>query len=488
MKYNALKSLAVVVIVCLFSFDTFAVGLQDYLQSDASTETVAQVTNTTANTNVVETSQLKYIIELVVAGIVASALIISVLAIFIGRWLANKEKRTIKRLRIEAEEDIENITSAAVTIREQEKETRKLMHEMRNFATEFTSQQKATEKYNKDFIESSEKIKAKEQEINEITQSVGEHMDEIKSYWEMQLKDTVSHIQKIQETLEKNLETVDASLEKMQQQKQLSQELLQEFLDTHNKQVSLVNSSAKFSEDVNKNLEQSFEESQQLINVLQKNKEEAEKSLNNYSEKLSTFEEQAYEQFDTSFQVADLARQELTANLDESRKHIETIRRQEEQSHNINAQTLKNLENLDYSKIIKIANTLDTTQNAFDDIHSKVEQTQHMLDELKELQADIEETEGQPEDEQIDYREANTPIIEVELETDLVVDKAISTETDISISNKTTESDNSIKNTKLKNDQKDSDNTTVEITDYKKASGDSTPLSFFQHIKKKKEK
>ncbi len=43
------------------------------------------------------TSQLTHIIELVVAGIVAAALIISVLVLFLGRWLASKRKENNQR-------------------------------------------------------------------------------------------------------------------------------------------------------------------------------------------------------------------------------------------------------------------------------------------------------------------------------------------------------------------------------------------------------
>ncbi|KAG1660455.1 UPF0053 inner membrane protein YoaE [Nymphon striatum] len=73
-----------------------AVGLQEYLQNaEAGTETVTQ---TTAVSSVNEaTNQLTHIIELVVAGIVAAALIISVLVLFLGRWLARREKKIIKK-------------------------------------------------------------------------------------------------------------------------------------------------------------------------------------------------------------------------------------------------------------------------------------------------------------------------------------------------------------------------------------------------------
>lgn len=495
MKSTVFKTLTLFALISLFSYELSAVGLQDYLQNTGASDVVTQInssTQTLQSTNTETTSQLKNIIELVVAGIVASALIISVLVIFLGRWLANKEKRTIKKLRIEAEEDKENITSASVTIREQEKETTQLIHAMRNQATEISAQQKTTEKYSRDIIETSDNIKNQEQEIKGIAIDVSKHMNDIKSYWETQLNDTISHVQKVQEKLTSNLEQVEIDLEKIQQQKQLSQELLQEFLNTHNQQISVVDSASKFSKEVNQNLEQSYEESKSLIDMLQKHKKEAEKSLKQYSEKINTFEEQAYEQFDTSFQVADLARQELTANLDESRKHIESIRRQEEQSHNINAQTLKNLEKLDYSKIIKIANTLDNTQEMFDAIHGQVGDTQRMLDDLKDIEADLQRSSNNFDPQQtIEQNEIGTITEELQT-TDNAIDSEEHSKEEMSISTVESTDDSPIEDSKVSTDPNEPSSiverepTTIEITDYKMASGDSTPLSFFRNMKKGK--
>ena len=101
MKKSAIKSLAYLSII-LMVFDASAAGLQGYLQNaeaGAQIPTVSSVNEAT--------SQLTHIIELVVAGIVAAALIISVLVLFLGRWLAQREKKIIKEIRIEAEQDKE---------------------------------------------------------------------------------------------------------------------------------------------------------------------------------------------------------------------------------------------------------------------------------------------------------------------------------------------------------------------------------------------
>ena len=217
-------------------------------------------------------------------------------------------------------------------------------------------------------------------------------MDKIKGYWDEQLTSTLSTIAKVQDGLDKGLNQVDNNLDEMLQQKIQSEGLLSEYLSQHNEQINVINKSAVSSEALNQNLKDTLKESNQLLKLLKKHQKSAEKSLNNFTQELSAYEEQAYEQFDTSFQVADLARQELNANIDESRKHIETMRRHEEQSHSINTQTQSNLKKLDFSKIAKLSHTLDSTFSMFTDMSDKVDETRAMLDELNSLEAGINKT------------------------------------------------------------------------------------------------
>ncbi len=455
MKYTVFKGLSFLILLSLLSFDLSAVGLQEYLQNpdvEPITQTTPAATsaeniiNTTSTTD----SLFTQIIEMIVAGIVASALIISVLILFLGRWVGNKDKKVIKALRIDAEKEKDNITSAATTVREQEKETTQIVHSIQNQAAEFSSKKELIDKHSDDIQQSSELIKTQEQELTQVSENVSLRMNKIQSYWDTQLRDTVSTIQQVQSGLDKNLEKVDSDLDSMQRQKALSQELLQDFLDRHNEQSGVINKNSEMSEKVSQVLEETLAESNLLVQLLKKHQENAEKSLKQFTEELTVYEEQAYEQFDTSFQVADLARQELTANIDESRKHIETMRRHEEQSHNLNTQAQKNLEALDYSKIVKLSNTLDLTQDMFTDIRSKVDDAKNMLDELKDIETDVRETANNVEN---------------------VINK---------------KSEEISKENNAENEA-DESKETVSFGEnvYKIASGDNTPLSFFTNIKKK---
>jgi len=465
MKHTVIKSISFLILISVFTFGAHSVGLQEYLQnSEINTISPPPLTankiENLESTSIFLDRQLTHIIELVVAGIVASALIISLLVLFLGRMTGKREKKIIRTLRVDAQKEKNHITSAVANVREQEQLTTRLVQDIKNQASELSANKAAADKFGKEILESSKIIKDQEQELVQVSENVSLRMNKIQSYWDTQLKDTISTINKVQHGLDENLLKVDADLEILQDQKELSQELLRVFLEQHNEQRALVDKNSVVSEEVSKTLEATLKESNQLIKTLKRHQKSAEKSLKQFTEELTHYEEQAYEQFDTSFQVADLARQELNANIEESRGHIETMRRHEEQSHTLNMQTQKNLEALDYSKIMKLSNTLDSTQDMFTDIRNRVDDAKNLLDELKDIETDVRETansvgEAKTSTGQSLLEDAESFIEEKHLETakaeeheQIVLQKPLSENI------------------------------------YKIASGDNTPISFFSSIKR----
>lgn len=390
------------------------------------------------NLNLYASGNYTNIVELVVAGIVAAALIIAVLVLFLGRWAGKLESKKIKDIRLEAEKEKVEVISLAETIRKQEFKTTHIIQDIDKHIEGFSIKRKVVDGHVESIVESSERIKAREEALIQTTNSLNVRMNKIQTYWDTQLKNTASTISDVQTNIDKTLKLIDQDLSAMQQQKQLSQDLLQDFLSKHRLQSEIINENSNISVEVSKNLEETLQGSTQLVDLLKQHKVKAEKSLSSFTEELTNFEEQAYEQFDSSFQVADLARQELTANVDESRVYIENMRRHEEQSRQINTQTRKNLEALDYSKIIKISNTLDSTQDLFTDIRDRVENTKKLLDELKDIE------------------------VEVRGEKNSIDDSIL------------------LNAGSMENDEID---TNANV--YKMASGDNTPLSFFSKIKDK---
>ncbi len=472
-----------------------AVGLQEYIQNNntqATTDSIPADTDDSANrkaqndSQALKTNQLTHIIEMVVAGVVASALIISLLVLFLGRWVARKDRLALKELRSEAEKEKEHITAAVTTVREQEKETTQLVHTIREQAQDISKNQKKIEIQEKNIDLTCAKVELQQNELEQVSSNVSKRMDAIQSYWDEQLKDTVNAIQQVQSGLNENLSKVDDGLEKMQRQKSMSEELMQDFLKRHNEQNTILENNSKISDKVSESLEETLKESTHLLKLLKKQQKDAEKALQHFNEELSGYEEQAYEQFDSSFQVADIARQELSANIEESRKHLESMRRYEEQSHGINVQTQKHLETLDFTKIVKLSHTLNSTQDMFTDLRDSVEEAQNMLEELKDIETDVRKTASSVVN---NVKKADS----IDIITNNKADTFINKQNNETYNEALKESKKANKTKKLNPEvipgskdnksSKDSHKGLKEVDiDYKIASGDNTPLSFFKHL------
>ncbi len=461
------------------SINAYAVGLQEFIQKKQAgnaADTLQSVNDGTQVASQLETSQLTHIIEMVVAGVVASALIISLLVLFLGRWAARKDRLALQALRMEAEKEKEHLTAAVTTVREQEKETTHIVQNIREKANDVADKQQTISAQEKEVSQTVGKALAQQSELEQVANNVSHRMNEIQTYWDEQLKGTVSAIQQVQSGLNENLSKVEDGLEKMQRQKAMSEELMQDFLKRHNEQNTILENNSIISDQVSESLEETLRESTQLLKMLRKQQKDAEQALKHFNEELSGYEEQAYEQFDSSFQVADIARQELSANIEESRKHLESMRRYEEQSHSINVQTQKHLETLDFTKIVKLSHTLNSTQDMFTDLRDSVEEAQRMLDDLKDIETDVRKT-------------ASNVVSNVMKQTEPMVDD---TPLDRESTQNTKEMESDLKSAheplpEQKNDtaekNKKDQNRLQDVTiDYKIASGDNTPLSFFKHL------
>ena len=192
------------------------------------------------NLPVLTDSQYINIIELVIAGIVASALIISVLVLFLGRWAGNKEKAAIQTIRLDAEKEKNNLATITETLYQQKEETASLTLHMINQAEEFHLKREEVEEYANDIVAISKRIQLQEEKLIQSSNSISERMNKIQSYWDTQLSNTASTIQEVQTNLDKTLNLVDQDLGTLQEQKQLSKDLLQDFLNKH-KEIGIVN-------------------------------------------------------------------------------------------------------------------------------------------------------------------------------------------------------------------------------------------------------
>lgn len=336
--------------------------------------------STIFNLNSVE---LIKIFEVVIAGIVASAIILAVLALFIGQWSGKKQKNAIKKIRKNIENDEKHIQKSVTTINKNSIKIQQLITHVEKKSSTITSKQHQAWIHLEDIEEMVEDASECAAELQQTTDNVNHRMDQIKTYWDGQLKDTEDVVERVQSTLEKGLKRIESGIEELEQNEIKSRLISKKMVKAYQQQSETLIENASTSDKVRTNLQKAFEESKHLLLQLDQHRKTAKKSFQQFNNELSNYESQTYEQFDNAFQANDIARQELTANINESRQHIDNLRRYETECRNIKLQTRNHLDSMNSKSIKEFAITLQNTQQMFATLQNDMKDAQHVIETLR---------------------------------------------------------------------------------------------------------
>jgi len=339
-----------------------------------------------------ESINLVKVFEVVIAGVVASAVVLSLLALFVGQWSGKKQNATIKKIRQDVENDKEITEKAVINVEESAAEAQHLIRSLSNKTSAITSKQHQAWLQVEDIEQLVEDAIDCNTELKQTTDGINQRMIQIQNYWEGQLKDTEEVVRRVQSTLEQGLASVESGLEALQEKKMKSQDLSQQVLDAYKQQSSMLAKNAHTSEDIRLNLDQAFADSKHLLTQLNTHKKSAEKSFQQFNDDLGSYESQAYDQFDSSFQATDIARKELDANVNESRLQVENIRRYETEGRNIKLQARKHLDLMSAKSMDQFSSTLENTQQIFAALQDDVQDAQYAIDSLRKMKHQIQES------------------------------------------------------------------------------------------------
>ncbi len=332
-----------------------------------------------------DSSSLINIFEVVVAGIVASAIVLAILVLFIGQWTGRKQNAAIKTIREKIEKDEEIIQSSVVNVDKNTAKIQQLLNTIEKKSAAITSKQHQAWIHAEDLEEMLEDATEYTSELQQNTESVNQRINQIQTYWDEQLTDTADVVERVQSTLKQGLERVELGLEELQQNESQSHAISQKIVEAYGRQAIALSENSSTSYNIKQNLQKAFEESTHLLQQLDEHKESANKAFQHFNNELGDYESQAYEQFDGAFQATDIARQELTANVNESRQHIDNLRRYESEGRNIKLQANDHLESMNHKSMEQFATTLENTQQMFTTLQNDVQDAQYAIDTLRKI-------------------------------------------------------------------------------------------------------
>lgn len=325
------------------------------------------------------------IISIVIAALSGAAFVTAIWALLLGRKSMKKDRDFVNTLKQNIAKDQKRIDISMRGIKTSEARAGKVLDRLVYQNNALMSKQHHAWLSSEKIEELAEKSEIIESELQRKSNALERRIEQTQLRWNERLTETENTVLRVDQELREGLNHLDSGIKRVQQQDAHSYQLAQHITAQHNIQLSTLEANNELSEKVRNSLNQTLQESTQLLHHLRENQEKTDNAYNSYMENIGQYEGDLYTQYDTAFQNADMARQELDANVSESRLHVESLRRYEEQSRLVKESTEKNLKHLDIKSINQLADTLNTTQQTFENLSRKVTEAQQALKSLNRL-------------------------------------------------------------------------------------------------------
>ncbi len=295
----------------------------------------------------------------------------------------SKETQKLRVIRLQAETDCKKVADVLEITQNGAQDAELLLNKLKSQVEQTTRTYEASQARAEQAERIIERVSTAEQEIRDISSQLGDRLQHLQSYWDEQLGDSVESVKRIRGKLHEGLTQVDDSLTRLREQEKMAQGFTRRLIDHHHEQAHNQQENARLSAEVHNRLEAMLKESSHLLEQMQRYQQDADTVFLKFNTEMEGLETQASEHFSTLFQTTDLARHELNSGLEESRKHVETMRRREEQSNDLSRRIHQHFEQIDHIRVERIAKTLDLTEQMSTDLHKGMENARDLLFSLE---------------------------------------------------------------------------------------------------------
>ncbi|SEA49941.1 hypothetical protein SAMN05660964_01738 [Thiothrix caldifontis] len=295
----------------------------------------------------------------------------------------SQETQELRVIRLQAEADRKRVADALEITQHGAQDAESLLSKLKSQVEQTTRSYEASQARAEQAERIIERVTTAEQEIRDISSQLGDRLQHLQTYWDEQLGDSVESVKRIRSKLHEGLTQVDDSLTRLREQEKMAQGFTRRLIEHHHEQSQNQQENARLSAEVHNRLETMLKESSHLLEQMQRYQQDADTVFLKFNTEMEGLESQASEHFSTLFQTTDLARHELTSGMEESRKHLETMRRREEQSNDLSRRIHQQFEQIDHIRVERIAKTLDLTEQMSTDLHKGMENARDLLFSLE---------------------------------------------------------------------------------------------------------
>lgn len=316
-------------------------------------------------------------------------ILIALVMTAIGLWFllspqnTNPENQQLRVLRLQAENDRKHIAQTLEITQNGARDAESLLEQLKVQLDQANRTYQAGQAKAEQAERIIERVSIAEHEIRDISTQLGTQLNHLQNHWDGQLNESVESIKRIRSKLHEGLTQVDDSIGRLREQEKMAQTFTRKLIEHQQHQAVNQQENARLSGEVHDRLEEMLKESTHLLEQMKTYQQDADQVFQQFSSTMEGLESQANEQFSALFQSSDLARHELKVGLDETRQHVETMRRREEQSSELSRLIHQQFEQIDHIRVERIAKTLDMTEQMSSDLHKGMDNARELLSTLE---------------------------------------------------------------------------------------------------------
>ncbi len=362
----------ILLLISILSFEVAGMGISSYLDSSNS-----------GNSN-----YLSMILEAVAIGVIAVVLMVTLFSLFSNTSSSVKSRQFAEKVSEDLKEKHSVANQSLLKLQEHEKSAQGIVNKLHHRFEMLEKLQSAAEEKGEKLEQITEQLQSHERDLQLASDSIGTRLNQVQTYWDEQLEETVDTVQRIRSSLGASLTRVDNSMERLKEQEIMSQQFTKKLVKNYEEQAAAQKENNLISTHVRESLEATLGESNQLLQHLQKYHKDAENTFKKFSSTMEDYEVQTYEQFEDIFASTDLARKELQAGLEDSKQVVENIKSQDKKAQELSDKVAEKLESLEVDRIEIMTKTLQETSELCSDLKQGMNETQDVLYGLKAINAE----------------------------------------------------------------------------------------------------
>jgi len=369
-------AILVLLLISIIAFEVSGLGLSSYLSNR----------DQTALTHLSDMNYFSLVLESTAIVVIAITLAIILFTLFSSTSLEANKRRKLNEITADVQHKHHTVSDSIQQIHLHTEKAEQLINKLQQKFDVLDKLQNSAETRGSDLEETAEKLYAYERDLRRSAENISSRLDQVQNYWDDQLEETVETVKRIKQSLSGGLTQVEDGVGRIREQENMAQNFTRKLVKTYEEQAEIQRENNRITNVVRENLEETLNESNQLLDRLQNLHKNADETFQTFSTRIDQYEGRAFEQFESLFSNIETARKEADENLKTSHAIVTELKTRQTDTEHLHEKIDHQLEQLEVDRVRILTETLDDTSKMCHTLKKDMDDARHVLQGLSPLQ------------------------------------------------------------------------------------------------------